>query len=133
MNEGDGPTELRTVAGMPSFLHRSLFQHFRSMRMVPDSPSSPPLDRSGRLNAALIRRGAKSITTDATGSINLVMLIDEMRVLGMAMSTCLPNAQGIFKVHFVRQGAKRGDPAVQTPMQSVSRESAIVDAALAAL
>ena len=101
--------------------------------MIPDSPASGPLERPGRLNAALNRRGAKSITTDATGSIDLPMLIDEMTSLGMAMSPCVPSADGLFRVHFVQPGANRGDPPVQTQTASVSRETAIVDAALAAL
>jgi hypothetical protein len=101
--------------------------------MIQESPSFPQLERPGRLNEALLRRGAKAITTDATGSINLVMLIDEMASMGMILSSCELNGMGLYKATFILHGELHGDQPREALATAASRESAIADAAIAAL
>lgn len=101
------------------------------MIMESNPPSS--LGRPGRLNEALVKNGGRAITTDATGGINIDMLIDVLRTMGMTMRTCMSNPTGHFYVVFSQRGAKRGDPCIESGAVAASRESAIVEATLAAL
>jgi hypothetical protein len=101
--------------------------------MTMGSPPAAGLDRAGRLNEALLRHGAPAITTDAIGGINLAMLIDVLRSLGMTMQKCVSNHMGLYHVVFSQQGAKRGDQPTESAAIAASKASAIVDAALAAL
>lgn len=101
--------------------------------MITESHPVTQLERPGRLNESLVRHGGLPITTDATGAINLTMLIDVLRDMGVTMRTCVSNPMGFYHVVFSQQGMKRGDHCVESAAVAPSRESAIAEAALAAL
>jgi hypothetical protein len=90
-------------------------------------------DQAGRLNAALIAKGRKAVTTDATGSIDIPMLLGSLQAIGMAMDARGPDGTGIITVTISRPGKAPGEHAILTSARGGSRTSAIAEAAIAAL
>jgi hypothetical protein len=101
--------------------------------MAMSDPSIPGLDRASRINEALLSHGALAITTDASGGINLDMLIRVMRLMGISMVTCASNPFGFYHVVFSQQNARRGGQPTESSVVGSCKTSAVVDAALAAL
>lgn len=101
--------------------------------MITETQLPDNLDRSGRLNEALIRHGGKAITTDAIGGINLDMLIDVLSAMGVTMRTCVSDQIGLYHVVLSQPGATRDAHGAESSADGASRESAIVEATLAAL
>lgn len=80
-----------------------------------------------------MKHGGKAITTDAIGGIDIGMLIDVLGRMGITMRSCMANRMGFYRVVLSQQGIKRGDACVESEAVAASRESATVDATLAAL
>ena len=93
----------------------------------------PDLDRAVRLNAALLAQGRLAVTTDATGCIDLPMLLATVQGIGMSVETRGPDGAGVITVTVGRAGRAPGAHAVLVSASSVSRTVAVVEAAIAAL
>ncbi len=90
-------------------------------------------DPLGRFNQALLDHGGKAVTTSATGGVDLPLLLVAMGRLEFTHSPAALQANGLYKAGFTHAGAARGDQPAVTEVESPSRESAIVEAATAAL
>jgi hypothetical protein len=90
-------------------------------------------DPAGRLNAALLARGRRAVTTDAAGGIDTAMMIATLQHMGMGLEVSGPDGGGYFTVAIRRPGGDPGGRAADASARSVSRSSAMVEAAIAAL
>ena len=92
-------------------------------------------DLGGRLNAALLAQGRMAATTDATGVVDRTMLGATLQAIGMALEVGGPDGAGCSTAAISRPGADadhQGRPLAASA-RSVSRTSAIVEAAITAL
>jgi hypothetical protein len=101
---------------------------------MPQDPTIPVvIDRAGRLNAALLAKGKKAVTTDAAGSIDIPMLLGTLQAIGMAIDASGPDGTGIITVTISKSGRAPGERSIAASVRGYSRSSAIVEAAIAAL
>lgn len=101
--------------------------------MTQDLVASAPDERAGRLNAALLAKGRIAVTTDATGSVDLPMLLGTLQGIGMSVEASGPDGAGVITVTIGRAGRAPGEHALMVSARSVSRTAAVVEAAIAAV
>jgi hypothetical protein len=101
--------------------------------MLPDASTPSTVDLSTRLNAALLAQGAKELTTNRTGSIDVPMLLGELRTLGMNMTHGSQDEAGLLTATISRPAGSGDEHVIATAARTGSWSSSVVEAAIAAL